>query len=162
MMGIPDVDPTLDTRYRRVLHRFSTLRFSTWMGRRISPYVDPTMMRRSGGRYRLSWGVKLVMLTHTGAKSGVARDSCMAYFTDAGRVVLIASNYGQNHNPGWYYNVKAHPRVTLTGGGIEANSSSTRPSGTSVTGCSTWPGGIWRSGPATSAPAAVARYRCWC
>jgi deazaflavin-dependent oxidoreductase (nitroreductase family) len=40
------------------------------------------------------------------------------YFTDRGRVILIATNFGESRNPGWYHNVKAHPLVTLYGRGI--------------------------------------------
>jgi deazaflavin-dependent oxidoreductase (nitroreductase family) len=57
-------------------------------------------------------------LTHTGAKSGVTRTSTVVYFTDADRVIVIASNFGVPHRPAWYYNVKAHPEVTLSGRGF--------------------------------------------
>ena len=28
---------------------------------------------------------------------------------DGEKIGLIASNFGRAHNPGWYYNLKAHP-----------------------------------------------------
>jgi deazaflavin-dependent oxidoreductase (nitroreductase family) len=59
-----------------------------------------------------------MLLTHTGAKSGVTRTSTVVYFTDADRVIAIASNFGAPHRPAWYYNVKAHPEVTLWGRGF--------------------------------------------
>ena len=59
-----------------------------------------------------------MLLTHTGAKSGVTRTSTVVYFTDADRVIVIASNFGAPHRPAWYYNVKAHPEVTLWGRGF--------------------------------------------
>jgi deazaflavin-dependent oxidoreductase (nitroreductase family) len=59
-----------------------------------------------------------MLLTHTGAKSGVTRTSTVVYFTDADRVIAIASNCGASHRPAWYYNVKAHPEVTLWGRGF--------------------------------------------
>jgi deazaflavin-dependent oxidoreductase (nitroreductase family) len=31
---------------------------------------------------------------------------------DGDRLVLVASNYGQQHNPAWYYNLKANPRCS--------------------------------------------------
>jgi deazaflavin-dependent oxidoreductase (nitroreductase family) len=40
------------------------------------------------------------------------------YFTDRGRVILIASNFGRSRNPAWYHNVKANRIVTLYGIGI--------------------------------------------
>ena len=57
-------------------------------------------------------------MTHVGAKSGTTRTSALVYFTDRGRVILIASNFGGSRNPAWYHNVKANPIVTLYGRGI--------------------------------------------
>ena len=62
---------------------------------------------------------RCVLLTSTGAKSGVQRTTPLIYFTDGDRVILIASNYGGTRHPAWYYNVKANPMVTLLGGGFE-------------------------------------------
>lgn len=31
---------------------------------------------------------------------------------------MIASNFGQRHHPGWYHNVRAHPRVSITLDGV--------------------------------------------
>ena len=59
-----------------------------------------------------------MLLTHTGAKSGLTRTSTVVYFTDADRVIVIASNFGAPHRPAWYYNLKAHPEVTLWGRGF--------------------------------------------
>ena len=30
------------------------------------------------------------------------------------KIALIASSYGRLHNPGWYYNLKAHPECKVT------------------------------------------------
>ncbi|ORV48284.1 hypothetical protein AWC05_07090 [Mycobacterium florentinum] len=57
-------------------------------------------------------------MTHVGAKSGRTRNSALVYFTDRGRVILIASNFGESRNPAWYYNVKANPIVILYARGI--------------------------------------------
>src|SRR6201986_3659388 len=62
-----------------------------------------------------------VVMTRGGAKSGRARTSALVYFTDRGRVILIASNFGESRNPAWYHNVKANPTVTLYGRGIRGH-----------------------------------------
>jgi deazaflavin-dependent oxidoreductase (nitroreductase family) len=59
-----------------------------------------------------------LLLTHTGAKSGVTRISTVVYFTDADRVIVIASNFGAVHKFAWFYNVKANPEVTLSARGF--------------------------------------------
>jgi len=37
---------------------------------------------------------------------------------DGGKMVLIASNFGQKHHPGWYYNLKANPECMVRFNGI--------------------------------------------
>ncbi|GAA1943903.1 nitroreductase family deazaflavin-dependent oxidoreductase [Amycolatopsis minnesotensis] len=58
-------------------------------------------------------GGDLLLLTHTGAKSGKPRVSPLAYVKDGDRYVIIASKAGAPENPAWYHNVKANPAVTV-------------------------------------------------
>ena len=87
--------------------------------RKVGSRIDPALIRLTGGG-RLSSVAPFpaMLLTHIGAKSGVTRTSTVVYFTDADRVIVIASNFGVPHRPAWYYNVKAHPEVTLSGRGF--------------------------------------------
>ena len=62
-------------------------------------------------------GIPIVTLTTTGAKSGQERASILTGIPDAGSTIVIASNFGQDHYPGWYYNLKANPEVQLAVGG---------------------------------------------
>lgn len=55
----------------------------------------------------------LMLLTHTGAKTGVRRTSPLAYALDAGRVVIVASKAGLPTHPHWYLNLLANPDVTV-------------------------------------------------
>ncbi len=72
------------------------------------------------GRTNLSMllaGFPEVMVTTIGAKSGLPRTLPLVYIrdnTDPRRFALIASNFGQHHNPAWYYNLKTHSTVTCT------------------------------------------------
>jgi deazaflavin-dependent oxidoreductase (nitroreductase family) len=85
----------------------------------FSRYVDPTLVRLTRGRVSTLVFTPVVLLTHTGAKSGIKRTSPLLYFTDQGRVILMASNFGRAWHPAWYHNLKAHPEVTLYAGGHE-------------------------------------------
>lgn len=58
-------------------------------------------------------GMPLLLLHHTGAKSGKSRINPLAYQSDDGRYVVFASKAGSPTNPDWYYNLKAHPHVTI-------------------------------------------------
>ncbi|MBA3825778.1 MAG: nitroreductase family deazaflavin-dependent oxidoreductase [Ktedonobacterales bacterium] len=63
-----------------------------------------------GGQFA---GGNMLLLTTTGAKSGQPRTSPLAYSRDGDRIIIIASKGGAPTNPDWYYNLVAHPTVTL-------------------------------------------------
>jgi deazaflavin-dependent oxidoreductase (nitroreductase family) len=65
---------------------------------------------RVGGIFE---GVPLLLLHHTGAKSGKRRINPLAYQNDGGRYIVFASKGGSPTNPDWYYNLKAEPKVTI-------------------------------------------------
>jgi deazaflavin-dependent oxidoreductase (nitroreductase family) len=57
---------------------------------------------------------KTLLIVHTiGAKSGQERVNPVAYTTDGDRLLIIASKGGAPTNPGWYYNILAHPLLTV-------------------------------------------------
>jgi len=58
-------------------------------------------------------GTPLLVLHHTGAKSGKDRITPLGYLDDDGRYVVIASNGGAPTSPHWYHNLKATPNVTI-------------------------------------------------
>ena len=53
------------------------------------------------------------MLVTTGRKSGVRRESVLVYADDGDRRVVVASNGGSDHPPGWLFNLRAHPSVEV-------------------------------------------------
>jgi len=55
----------------------------------------------------------LLLLTTTGAKSGVTRTNPVVYTRDGDRLVIIASKGGAPTSPDWYYNLVANPLVTV-------------------------------------------------
>ena len=59
------------------------------------------------------------MLTTTGAKSGRRRTLPVLGVPHDGRLVVIASNYGQYRNPAWYHNLRANPRARIAFEGAE-------------------------------------------
>ena len=63
-----------------------------------------------GGQFA---GGQLLLLTTKGAKSGKHRVNPLAYSTDGDRLVIIASKGGAPSSPDWYYNLVAHPKVTV-------------------------------------------------
>jgi deazaflavin-dependent oxidoreductase (nitroreductase family) len=70
--------------------------------------------RANGGRVGEPFeNTTLLLLHHTGAKSGAERINPLAYLRDGERYVIFASKAGAPTNPDWYHNLKAHPDVTI-------------------------------------------------
>ena len=69
---------------------------------------------RVGGKFGAA---TILLLTTTGRKSGQPRTTPLNYYSDGDRIVLIASNNGQDHDPAWYLNIGANPSVSIQRGG---------------------------------------------
>jgi deazaflavin-dependent oxidoreductase (nitroreductase family) len=70
--------------------------------------------RATGGRVGgMFESMPLLLLHHTGAKSGKQRVNPLAYQRDGDRYVIFASKAGAPTNPDWYHNLKAHPEVAI-------------------------------------------------
>ena len=65
---------------------------------------------RVGGMFE---NMPLLLLHHSGAKSGTPYINPLAYLRDGDRYVIFASKGGAPENPGWFYNLKAHPDVSI-------------------------------------------------
>jgi deazaflavin-dependent oxidoreductase (nitroreductase family) len=59
----------------------------------------------------------LLLLTTTGARSGLPRTSPLNYTTDGERLVVIASKGGSPSHPDWYRNLVANPEAIVELGG---------------------------------------------
>lgn len=57
--------------------------------------------------------MNLLLLTTHGAKTNKEYTVPVAYTKDADRFVIVASKGGAPTNPDWYYNLLAHPEVTV-------------------------------------------------
>ena len=69
-----------------------------------------------------------LLLLHTiGAKSQQPHINPVAYTLDGDRFVIIASKGGAPTNPDWYYNVVAHPLVTVEIGTEQFQAQATIP-----------------------------------
>jgi len=70
--------------------------------------------RANAGKVGGFWeGKPLLLLTTTGAKSGTKHTTPTMYLRDSNRLLVFASKGGAPGNPDWYYNLLAHPEVTV-------------------------------------------------
>lgn len=81
--------------------------------KRTVPRLDKALLRVSRGW--INTGMQSVAMVETcGAKSGLRRTMvtlCMPVGQD---LLLVASNWGQDHHPAWYHNLKANPEAEVT------------------------------------------------
>jgi deazaflavin-dependent oxidoreductase (nitroreductase family) len=101
---------------RRVMRQSGAVPPITWFYARALHRIDHAVYRLTSGRATFtSWvaGLPIVMLTTRGARSGRPRTSPVLGVPHAGSMVVIASNYGQDHNPAWYHNLRAHPEASI-------------------------------------------------
>lgn len=63
-----------------------------------------------GGQFE---GAPMILVTHTGAKSGKKRTNPLVHTRDGDRCVVIASKAGADSHPDWFHNIRANPRVTV-------------------------------------------------
>ena len=71
-------------------------------------------MRAHGGVGPERWaGRPLLILTTTGARSGLPRTTPLIYTRDGDRIVVIASKGGEPAHPDWYHNLVANPEATV-------------------------------------------------
>jgi deazaflavin-dependent oxidoreductase (nitroreductase family) len=70
--------------------------------------------RANRGRVGGMWeGTTLILIHHIGARSGIERVTPVACSPQGeGRFAIWAANGGSPTHPTWYYNLKAHPRIT--------------------------------------------------
>jgi deazaflavin-dependent oxidoreductase (nitroreductase family) len=77
--------------------------------------VHTAVYRASGGRvgHRLPGMAPMLLLDHTGARSGVRRTTPMVYVRDGANLVIIASKGGHPKHPAWYHNLLANPDTAV-------------------------------------------------
>jgi deazaflavin-dependent oxidoreductase (nitroreductase family) len=81
---------------------------------RLLMSINVLVYRLSRGRLSSRMAGNSILLLHTtGRKSGVAYTTPLTYFTDGENYLLVASNWGREHNPGWYYNLVHQPAATI-------------------------------------------------
>ena len=70
--------------------------------------------RENGGKVGGPFeGAPMILVRHTGAKSGTERVTPLMYRPDGERMVIFASKAGAPDNPDWYYNLVANPDTTV-------------------------------------------------
>jgi deazaflavin-dependent oxidoreductase (nitroreductase family) len=84
---------------------------------RCSTKIHVAFYRRSGGKiggHLPGWpAARILLLQHTGAKTGTKGTSPVMYHQDGEALAVVASKAGQPTNPSWFHNLKANPDTTI-------------------------------------------------
>ncbi len=106
------------SRLRRPAVAFSSTSAGSWLIRTLTP-LDRRILIRSRGRRTLLGpiGAPTLLLTTTGAKSGLPRTTPLLYGRLDDDLVVVGSNFGQDHHPAWTGNLLKAPaaKVTMAG-----------------------------------------------
>jgi len=73
--------------------------------------LHDTIYRKTDGRigHRIPGMPPSLLLHTTGAKTGQRRTTALTYAKDGDSYVVVASKGGDEHNPGWYHNLRKQP-----------------------------------------------------
>ena len=75
---------------------------------RIHIFLYRLTSGRFGGRIQ---GLRVLLLTTRGRRTGASRTVPLATFQDGDSLIVVASNAGSDVHPGWFFNVRSQPRV---------------------------------------------------
>lgn len=76
----------------------------------VSRWIQGWMSRQHRRKGNKFMGMDVVFLTTVGKKTGIQRETPVAWFPDGEEAwLIVASAAGSVENPSWYYNIATHP-----------------------------------------------------
>lgn len=81
--------------------------------------LDRKLLMRTQGRRTLlgPLGAPVMVLETIGRKTGQTRLSPLLFAREGDSIVVVGSNFGQEHHPAWTSNLLAHPEAAVIAGG---------------------------------------------
>lgn len=109
-----------DSRLMKPLTKFASTQFGSNVIKALTP-LDRRLLMRTKGKYTVLGpiGDLPLLLTTTGAKSGLPRTSPLLYVREGDHLLVIGSNFGQQHHPTWTTNLRANPDAVVAIAGVE-------------------------------------------
>lgn len=98
----------------RVIGLLFANRIGTAVVRRVLPPFDRLLFRLTRGRLTMIQLVEPALVLQTiGARSGEPRHSPLLYVSDGERLIVAATNFGQDHHPAWSGNLLKNPQAVV-------------------------------------------------
>ena len=117
--------PYHPTRWQKLVQRLAASRAGSAVLAPFMHHLDAPIIQLSKGKTTLTsllTGLPVITLTTRGARTGQPRSVPLVAIpleADGGeKIILVASNFGREHHPAWYYNLRANPRATLSANGF--------------------------------------------
>ncbi len=101
------------TRHLSLVEKIASSPAGAWYFINVTTKLDPWLLKRTDGKLSSLPGSPVLLLTHTGAKTGKRRETPLVYATDGADIILIASYGGSPNNPAWYHNLMANPQCDV-------------------------------------------------
>lgn len=109
------IDP--DSRVARATRKMATSGPFRKVAPKVLPPLDRALHKVSRGKLSISGAmVPSMVLTTTGARSGLPRSTPLACVPDDGGWYVVGSNFGQAKHPAWSGNLLADPAATVEHG----------------------------------------------
>ena len=102
--------------HQRWIRRLAGTRAGAWLFARVLHRIDRFVFRITGGRRTATGvvsGLPVVLLTTTGARTGLPRTVPVLGFPAGDDVAVAAGNFGRAQDPGWCVNLRCEPRAQL-------------------------------------------------
>lgn len=101
--------------FQKFLHRFFMLGPVTAFFAPWTHQLDGIILKLTKGKHAASeiLGWTIIQLTTIGAKTNQPRTIPLIGLFDGDRIALIASFFGREYNPAWYYNLKKNPECEV-------------------------------------------------
>jgi deazaflavin-dependent oxidoreductase (nitroreductase family) len=121
-MTVPAINPAVRSKrdhanaLQRIVQHVASWRPVAAVFRHTFHHVDRRLFRVLGGRGLSSvlGGVPEILLTTTGARSGQRRTvPLVGIDLPDGRVAVIGTRWGSQHEPGWSHNLTANPHADV-------------------------------------------------
>ena len=109
-------DVALPNPVQRAFQLAAVTKAGSWFFQRTLYRVDRPLFNWTDGKFTLSSfasGLPVILLTTTGAKSGLPRTMPVAGIPLGDDLVLMGTNLAQPNTPAWVLNLEAHPRARI-------------------------------------------------
>ena len=105
----------LDSRLGRLVQRAAQTSSFSPVALKVAPTLDKLISKLTRGRFTMtSLIVPTLVLTTTGAKSGLPRTTPLATIPDGDDAFyVVGSNFGTEKHPGWSANLMQTPKATV-------------------------------------------------